>query len=176
MDIDVYLEQVYSDCREELVRYLVSRDVQLADAQDIVQNVFAQFVVRVKHLGVEHVKNVKAYLKKMLRDEVILYYRGIQKKKREIPFEEDLETLEQLEQEGQVFLMEETLFRQGMTEKLRQAINGLDPEKRELLQLKIVEGYSFWRIAAAMDMPKANVQSRYYRVLKALKQAMEDEL
>ena len=60
----------------------------------------------------------------------------------------------------------------GNREALEAALAALDPELRFAYDLRI-RGYSYERIAAELNIPKATVGTRLYRARKRLKAALQ---
>lgn len=56
---------------------------------------------------------------------------------------------------------------------VRRAVNGLQPELREVILMKEFEEMTFQQIADALDIPLSTVKSRLYTALKQLRMRLE---
>lgn len=56
---------------------------------------------------------------------------------------------------------------------LRTAIDGLDPDRRAVLMLVVVEGYSYAEVAAMLDIPLGTVMSRLSRARREVADRMQ---
>ncbi len=52
---------------------------------------------------------------------------------------------------------------------VRQALNSLDPEVREILSLKYIQGHSYEEIARLLEIPRGTVMSRLFYARKAFR-------
>jgi RNA polymerase sigma-70 factor (ECF subfamily) len=52
---------------------------------------------------------------------------------------------------------------------VRQALNGLDPETREILSLKYIRGHSYEEIARLLEIPRGTVMSRLFYARKSFR-------
>lgn len=55
---------------------------------------------------------------------------------------------------------------------VRRALDGLSPEQREAVVLKVYQGFKFEEMAEILDTPVSTVKSRLYTGLELLKQAL----
>ena len=60
-------------------------------------------------------------------------------------------------------------------EKLSKLIDGLDPTYRDVMVLRIIDGYSVNEISEICDIPYRTVETRLLRGRKILKEKMEEE-
>lgn len=107
-----------------------------------------------------------AWLYRIASNEVNLYFR---KSKKNVTVEI---------QEKDVQLLMEEISLQGISdqteqEKLILALNGLEPEHSEIIDLRFFMGYSFKEIAEFYSITEANAKMRLYRILERLKKGWE---
>src|SRR5579884_1578805 len=76
--------------------------------------------------------------------------------------------LDQLEPVDASLNPEQGLLRESRREEVRRAIARLDPEFRETLVLREIEGLSYKEIAAILDVPAGTVMSRLSRARQRL--------
>ena len=68
-----------------------------------------------------------------------------------------------------------SLLRAEQQQLLRQAILGLRPEYRVVIEMRHFQNLSYEEIAASLNISLANVKSRLFRARKQLRQIMEKE-
>lgn len=58
---------------------------------------------------------------------------------------------------------------------LRAALAGLDPEDRQLVSLRYLEGLDIHELAAVFDLPEGTVKSRLHRIRRQLRETLEGD-
>ena len=61
----------------------------------------------------------------------------------------------------------------AVLEQMEARISGLDPQTQAVFRLRLYGEQSFPEIAAALGEPEAAVKSRYYRLLKRLREEFD---
>ena len=59
--------------------------------------------------------------------------------------------------------------------KLQARVNEMDMDSQRIFRLKCFGEHTFAQIAAILDMPEATIKSRYYRLIRILREEFEDE-
>jgi RNA polymerase sigma-70 factor (ECF subfamily) len=127
------------------------------DAEDIVQEAFLKAF---KGLDSFRGGDARVWMLSIVRNTAMNYLR---KRKPEAAMEFD-----QLETADRSPNPEQGLLDESRREQVRQAIARLEPEFRETLVLREIEGLSYKEIAAVLDVPAGTVMSRLSRARQRL--------
>lgn len=160
-----YLDQLYGAAMK------MTRNPQ--DAQDLVQETFLKAFAAFESF--EQGTNLKAWLYRIMTNTYINTYR----KRVQQPFMNAVEELEDW-QMGGAESATATVTKSAEAEALdripstavTQALNDLDPDRRMVVYLADVEGFSYQEIADIMETPIGTVMSRLYRGRKLLREAL----
>jgi RNA polymerase sigma factor (sigma-70 family) len=145
------------------------------DAEDILQDVFYQFI---SYANVELIERVNSWLFKAARNKII----DKSRKKRTERFSE----LVQETYDGEeIFSMEdfipsidltpEDLFlKDEFNEKFETALNELPPEQRDVFLMNEVDGFSFNEISEITGLPVNTLLSRKHYAVKQLKKKLNN--
>lgn len=63
----------------------------------------------------------------------------------------------------------------ALTAGLRSYINTLPTEEQQIFRLKFFGDYTFLQISDSLSLPESTVKSKYYRLLKVLREEFKDE-
>jgi RNA polymerase sigma factor (sigma-70 family) len=137
-----------------LARWLVRNG---DDAEDIVQEAFLKAF---KALDSFRGGDARVWMLAIVRNTAMNFLRG---GKREVAIE-----LDQLEPADRSPNPEQGLLAESRREQVRRAIARLEPEFRETLVLREIEGLSYKEIAAILDVPTGTVMSRLSRARQRL--------
>ena len=145
------------------------------DAEDILQDVFYQFI---SYANIELIERVNSWLFKAARNKII----DKSRKKRTERFSE----LVQETYDGEeIFSMEdfipsidltpEDLFlKDEFNEKFETALNELPPEQRDVFLMNEVDGFSFNEISEITGLPVNTLLSRKHYAVKQLKKKLNN--
>ncbi len=143
--------ELYDACANRLHRYLVVRLGSRDAASDVVQNTFLRAVKSRRWFrGVE---NPVAYLFQIARNESA---RAVAKQR----------VLTPLPAEDRLAIANHEV---DDAEVAAAALQRLDPQDREVIEMKIYGGLTFREIAAVVDRPQATVATQYRRALESLR-------
>ncbi len=67
----------------------------------------------------------------------------------------------------------EQLERKALQERIQRCISDLDPEQREVVVLRDIEGFSYEEIVAMLHLPEGTVKSRLFRARDALRVSLK---
>jgi RNA polymerase sigma-70 factor (ECF subfamily) len=139
-----------------LARWLVRND---QDAEDIVQESFLKaFKAQANFRGVE----AKSWMLSIVRN-TAMDFRRRDKSSKAVPIGED-----GYEPEDASPSQERTLLEQSRRDQVRKAIANLQPEFREVVVLREIEGCSYKEISATLGIPMGTVMSRLARARNML--------
>lgn len=155
-----WVEKVYDEHGQRLYRYALMILASHEAAQDAVQEAFTKLLRRRR--GEPDLANLAAYLHTAVRNEC---YSQLRRRRREPQASQDPAFLEALEPTGH-----------DETERLglERALGALSPEQREVVHLKVYEGWTFQEIADALGQSINTVASRYRYGLDKLRARLID--
>jgi len=149
------------DAAYNLARWLTRND---HDAQDVVQE---SYLRALRFFGGFRGENGRAWLLTIVRHTC---YAWLQRNRRYEPLSEFEEELRDLESDAPD--PEALLLRTAGNQALRQALEELPVEFREVMILRELEGLSYKEIADIADLPIGTVMSRLARARQRLQQAL----
>ncbi len=144
------------DAAYNLARWLTRND---ADAADVVQEAFLRAL---KFFGGFRGGDTRAWLLTIVRNACYTWLRRNRVNELATPFDEETHSVESDDPE--------TILLEGADrEMLRQALEALPVEFREVVILRELEGLSYKEIAGVADVPVGTVMSRLARARKRLR-------
>ena len=145
------------DAAYNLARWLTRDD---ADAEDVVQEAYLRAF---KFFGGFHGEDGRAWLLGIVRNTSYTWMQRNRSPELNMPLDD-----EPREVEGDDLNPEELLLQKADAQTLRQAVEELPLEFREVLVLRELDEMSYKQIAAVADLPLGTVMSRLARARKRL--------
>lgn len=149
-----------STFQDQLFRFAFFRTGSLADAQDIVQDVFVKLY---KSGKITAIKNIKHYLLRSISNAC----KDFTQRKKKHPFE----TIEKLN--GKMILKDDEAMHSVLIKEEFSRINNvlktLPYEQAEVIRMKIIDELNFVEIAHLMEVPVTTVKSRFKYGIDKLK-------
>ena len=155
------LNILYSRYSREIYLYLYSLSGDAALSEDLLQETFLKALLS---LSDSHT-NVRAWLYVVARN---LYFNTFKKEKGKVSLEE----IHRKDDEGENTLFDE-IMRDENRRILYEAVNSLEPKKREVLQMQYFGNLSQKEIAAILHITPENVRVLSYRARRELKSYLE---
>ena len=149
------------DAAHNLARYLL-RDTQ--DAEDAVQDAFLRAI---RHFDGFRGVDGRAWILSIVRNTCLTRLRGRRSRGGNVEFDEEIHTIEESSPGP-----EADLARHAATESVREGLDRLQVEFREVLVLRELEGLSYKEIAQVAGVPIGTVMSRLARGRKQLSLAL----
>ena len=157
------MEQLLShlNAAYNLARWLTRNDT---DAEDVVQEAYLRAF---KHFRSFHGGDSRPWLLAIVRNTFYTWLQQNRAPEREIPFDEEIHIAEDdhLNPEG-------LLLQKANNQSVRQAIEELPAEFREVIVLRELEGLSYKQIADVTEIPVGTVMSRLARARKRLERSL----
>jgi len=147
----------YLDAAHNLARYLL-RDGH--DAEDAVQDAFLRAI---RHFDGFRGVDGRAWLLSIVRNTCFTRLRGRRSSGENVEFDEEIHTVGETASGP-----EEELARKSATQSVREGLDRLTVEFREVLVLRELEGLSYKEIAQVAGVPIGTVMSRLARGRKQL--------
>lgn len=157
------MEQLLSNLNSayNLARWLTRNDT---DAEDVVQEAYLRAL---KHFGSFHGSDVRPWLLAIVRNTFYTWLQKNREPERQVPFDEEIHLVEE-----DHLNPEELLLQKANNALVRQAIEGLPAEFREVIVLREMEGLSYKQIADVTEIPVGTVMSRLARGRKRLERSL----
>ena len=142
-----------------LARWLTRNN---ADAEDLVQEAYLRAI---KHFSSFHGGDSRPWLLAIARNTFYTLLQQNRAPEQRIPFDEEIHSAEENHPNPEVLLLQK-----ANNQLVRQAIEELPPEFREVIVLRELEGLSYKQIADVTETPFGTVMSRLARARKRLEQ------
>ena len=171
------VEQAFVKQKNTLFNFIRRFVPSKEDAEDILQDVFYQFI---SYANIELIEKLDSWLFKVAKNKII----DKSRKKRTESFTEQIQ--EGFEEE-EVFSIEDFLPSMGLTpedlflrdefnEKFEAAVNELPPEQRDVFLMTEIDGYSFREISELTGLTVNTLLSRKHYAVKQLKKKLNKYL
>jgi RNA polymerase sigma factor (sigma-70 family) len=144
-----------------LARWLTRNET---DAEDVVQEAYLRAY---KHFGSFHGGDGRPWLFAIVRNTCFTWMQHNRSRELTIPLDDDLHEIESKDLNPEALLLQS-----ADTQMVRQALEELPVEFREVLVLRELEGLSYKQIADVADIPMGTVMSRLARARKRLQQIL----
>jgi RNA polymerase sigma-70 factor (ECF subfamily) len=156
------LAEIYDQFSNDLYRYAMRLLGDQNLAEDCVAETFSRFLQALQHRGGPR-EYLRAYLYRVAHNWITDYYRRKEIDPRDYPVED-----------GADGTVDPSLIvhTQLEIEKVREALQVLTPDQRQVISLKFLQGWNNLEISAAIDKPVGAVKSLQHRGLAALKRVL----
>ena len=151
----------HMDAAYNLARWLTRND---HDAEDLVQE---SYLRAFKFFGSFHGANARGWLLTIVRNTCYTWFRENRAEELTTSFNEEIHSTE-----ADPFDPQKLLLQRESSQLLKQALEELPLEFREVLVLRELEGLSYKEIAVIADIPPGTVMSRLARARSRLKQGL----
>jgi RNA polymerase sigma-70 factor, ECF subfamily len=151
----------HMDAAYNLARWLTRND---HDAEDLVQE---SYLRAFKFFGSFHGANARGWLLTIVRNTCYTWFRENRAEELTTSFNEEIHSTE-----ADPFDPQKLLLQRESSQLLKQALEELPLEFREVLVLRELEGLSYKEIAVIVDIPPGTVMSRLARARTRLKQCL----
>jgi RNA polymerase sigma factor (sigma-70 family) len=172
------LEKLIAEYRPQLKSFIRKRVDNREDADDILQDVFYQFVKTVG-AAMNPVEQVAAWLYRVARNTIINH--GIKKQEEKIPVYRNDDSDEEMAEEFSEVLFSESspspeteYLRSMVWTELEVALAELPPEQREVFELTELDDIPVKEIAKTLDVPINTLLSRKHYAVLHLREKLRD--
>ena len=159
-----------------MLAFVTAKCGSTADIQDIVQETYVELYLLLTRRGADYIKNDKAIVLHIAKQELSRHYTLTEKLKRFLPLtvkndNGDEAVLSDLEAES--FLTEDFIMDQIMLNEVRRLIQGKPQDVKKVFYLFYDAGQTIPEIAKALSMSESNVKHKIYRTLKELRDLLK---
>ena len=163
-------ESVYNDTYETIAKYVYFKVPQLADAEDIVQEVYVRYYreVILKRKFIDH---PQAYLLSIAANELKRFYASKANQPVQLDSTEQ-NPLENIADDTDVHTEVINTFTQ---EAIQRELKGLSQADQKILAGHIRFEMTFSELAKVLDLSENTVKTRYYRALMTLRHRLEHQ-
>jgi RNA polymerase sigma-70 factor (ECF subfamily) len=153
------------DAAYNLARWLTRND---ADAEDVVQEAYLRAF---RFFGGFHGAEGRSWLLAIVRNTCYTWMQHNRSPELTIPLDDDVHEIESKDLNPEALLLQS-----AATQMVRQALEELPVEFREVLVLRELEEMSYREIASTTDLPLGTVMSRLARGRKRLQLALTNQM
>ena len=158
-----YFDRVYEKTYRSLLKYAIVHLSDPTDAEDALQNVYVDFYRRIERYGHLDILSPEAFLKKMLKREIIEHYKEREQKRLRLFDLTDEERLPEAES------FEDVVIDRALAEQVLTCAKALPKELYRAFVLYYGYELSVSEIAATLGSSKEAIKSRLYRARNQLK-------
>ena len=162
-----YFERVYQKTYRSLLKYAIVHLSDPTDAEDAVQNVYVDFCRRIERYGHLDILSPEAFLKKMLKREIISHYKEREQRKLHLV---DLTDDERIP-DGEPF--EDVVMDRALAAEVLAHAKKLPAEVYRTFVLYYGYELSVSEVAATLGVGTEAVKSRLFRARKHIKEALD---
>jgi len=161
-------ETIYHASYKTLSKFVYFKTSQLADAEDIVQNVYIHYYHSVIKQN-KIIDNPLAYLMEMAKNECALYYKD-KSNQNDYLSESDLDILENIPSDTDLAL--ETIDKFTI-EEIYAKVKTLSELDQKIIGGRFRYELTFAEIADLCELSENTIKTRYYRALNLLRKKLE---
>lgn len=152
---------------DEIYTYVYKQISDKHMAMDLTQNIFISMLQSISTFDYKKA-GFRTWLYRIGTNKIIDYFRKNSAERKRIA---DL---------GEYDIQDQTMFTINIENKelllrLQDYINSLDVNSQQIFRLKIFAEYTFPQIASVLSLPESTVKSKYYRLLKIIREEFKDE-
>ncbi len=152
---------------DEIYRYVYKQTSDKDNAMNLTQNIF---IAMLQSIGTYDGRaSFRTWLYRIAINKTIDYYRSRASERRYVLSMEGLDIPDETEFTHRIEM-------KALLARVQRYIDSLETCLQQIFRLKFFGEYTFGQIAAMLGMSESAVKSRYYRLLKSLKEEFGDEL
>lgn len=160
---DVLIRKYY----DEIYRYVFKQTSDKHTAMDLTQNIFISVLQSISNYTVKRA-GFRTWLYRIATNKTIDYLRSRTAERKRVLDIEDMDIPDESEFTRQIDI-------KALLWRLQDYVNSLETDLQQIFRLKFFGGHTFPQIAALLSLPESTVKSKYYRLLKVLREEFKDE-
>ncbi len=152
---------------DEIYRYVYKQTSDKHTSMDITQNIFISMLQSISNYNGKQA-SFRTWLYRIATNKTIDYLRRCTSERKHILDMEEIVIPDEAEFTQQIEIKE-------LLSRLQDYINSLEMELQQIFRLKFFGEYTFTQIAALLSLSESTVKSKYYRLLKTLREEFKNE-
>ncbi len=152
---------------DEIYRYVYKQTSNKHTSMDLTQNIFISMLKSISNYNGKQA-GFRTWLYRIATNKTIDYLRRRTAEGKHILDIEAIDISDEAEFTRQIEIKD-------LLSRLQDYINSLEIELQQIFRLKFFGDYTFTQIAALLSLSESTVKSKYYRLLKTLRQEFKDE-
>lgn len=152
---------------DEIYRYVYKQTSDKHTAMDLTQNIFISMLQSISNYDGKQA-SFRTWLYRIATNKTIDYLRGRTTERKHVLDIEDIDIPDEAEFTHQIEI-------KALLSRLQNYVNSLEMDLQQIFRLKFFGEYTFAQIAALLSIPESTVKSKYYRLLKILREEFKDE-
>lgn len=163
-------ESIYRETYETVAKYVYFKVPQLADAEDLVQEIYLRYYreVILKQKFIDH---PQAYLLQIAANELKKFYAA----KAQRPIQLDTDDADPLENVADPTDLHTSVINTFTQDAITKAVLTLSELDQKILSGHVRFEMTFAEMAKLLDLSENTVKTRYYRALKTLRHHLEHQ-
>lgn len=159
-------DQLIRHYYDEIYGYVFKQILDKHKAMDITQEIFIT-VLRSIHTYDASKAGFRTWLYRISTNKLIDYYR----KNARTPIDESISE-QVLSDEAEMF---DNFHNKNLLDKINHYLTSVETTSQQIFRLKVFGNYIFQEIALTLSMSESTVKSKYYRLLKTIREEFGDE-
>ncbi len=152
---------------DEIYRYVYKQTSDKHIAMDLTQNIFIAMLQSIANYNGKQA-GFRTWLYRIATNKTIDYLRGRTAERKRVLDIEDIDIPDEAEFTHQIEIKD-------LLSRLQDYVNSLEMDLQQIFRLKFFGEYTFVQIAALLSLPESTVKTKYYRLLKILREEFQDE-
>ncbi len=160
-------DQLIRHYYDQIYRYVYRQTSDKHTSMDVTQNVFIAMLQSIS--GYDQKQGAfRTWLYRIATNKTIDHLRSHAAERRLVLDVEDIDIPDEAEFARQIEIRD-------LLSRLQAYINALGMDVQQIFRLKFFGEYTFAQIAAMLSLPESTIKSKYYRLLKTLREELRDE-
>lgn len=152
---------------DEIYTYVYKQVSDKHTAMDVTQNIFISMLQSISTYDYKKA-GFRTWLYRIGTNKIIDYFRKNSVERRKIANLREYD----IQDQGMFTI---NIENKELLLRLQDYINSLDVKSQQIFRLKIFAEYTFPQIADILSLPQSTVKSKYYRLLKIIREEFKDE-
>lgn len=169
---EAYFDEVYAKTFPSVSRFVVSRCGNVLDSEDILQEIYSRFFVRITKKGYEDIENAEAFLINLAKFECKTYFMTVKKESNTTSisdFSEEQAARIEAEMSLNQKRLEDILCNEMMSKEIYREITSADEMTGKIFYLHFALDLTLEDTAKELDIPLSALKSKLYRMIEKLK-------
>lgn len=159
-------DQLIRHYYDEIYAYIFKQILDKHQAMDITQDIFITVLRSIQTYDAKKA-SFRTWLYRLSTNKLIDYYRKNARTTHDESISEEF-----LSEDSELFL---NFTNKALLNNINNYLNSVEATSQQVFRLKVFGNYAFREIAVLVSMPESTVKSKYYRLLKMIREEFGDE-